>query len=88
MKRSAILDSLAAMTSGECRFVGRVDIHVYCWAPCDLVDMPTGRKGWQRRPPKYKVFTGDDESHPWEPGGWLEPEEAAARVATLLKEDA
>ena len=45
MKRSAILDSLAAMTSGECRFVGRVDIHVYCWAPCDLVDMPTGRKG-------------------------------------------
>lgn len=80
-----ITESLAQMKSGEARWVGRVDIHVYCWAPCDLVEMPSGRTGWQRRVPLYKVWDG--EGSPWDKTGWVSAAEAAAAVRKELKKE-
>lgn len=75
------------MVSGQAGWVGREDIHVYCWAPCDLVPMPTGRMGWQRRPKRYKVFTFDTPGSPWDAGGWLTADEASRQIDAILAQE-
>jgi hypothetical protein len=63
---------LEQMTSGECRFVGRVDIHVYCRAPA----------GQSR---VFKVWTVDSEGSPWEPDGWVDAAVAAGQIEAILE---
>lgn len=49
------------MESGECRWVGRPDIHVYCRNPMAPIIGPTGRPGWRRDPEaaRYRVVCPD-----------------------------
>ena len=47
---NAIQKKLETMTSGECRWVERKDIHVYCFNPMVQRMMPWGRLGWHRDP--------------------------------------
>lgn len=76
-----MIATLYRMTSGECRWVGRPDIHVYCWAPCDLVMMPHGREGWQRRPPVFQIVTATATTD------WLDAPTAAREIQTLLAQE-
>jgi len=45
-----ILKKLSAMASGECCWIERKDIHVYCSNPMVERMMPWGRLGWHRDP--------------------------------------
>ena len=42
------LYEIDSLESGECRAIGRDDIHVYCQHPFVETLMPTGRLGWTR----------------------------------------
>jgi|688.fasta_scaffold1253592_1 hypothetical protein len=54
MSRS-ILAAVCGMVSGQCKWIGREDIHVYCHAPMVERLMPTGRMGWQPGPATYSI---------------------------------
>lgn len=54
MSRS-ILAAVCGMVSGQCKWIGREDIHVYCHAPMVERLMPTGRTGWQPGPATYSI---------------------------------
>ena len=58
MNRS-ILAAVCGMVSGQCKWIGREDIHVYCHAPMVERLMPTGRMGWQPGPATYSVVCPD-----------------------------
>jgi hypothetical protein len=62
MTQQAIRTVLEQITSGECQWVGRHDVHVYCRNP--LVES-NGR--WTRGEPTYRVVTPqhDYELQPW-----------------------
>ena len=64
---------LADMGSGECRWVGRYDIHVYCRNP-----LVRDGHGWRRGLPSYKVVTADVESE------WMAIDAAAAIVGNHM----
>jgi hypothetical protein len=68
------------MASGECRWVGRESVHVYCVNPMRLQMMPTGREGWLRdaSAARYRVVT---ETRDYEGQEWMTLGEAAAVVA-------
>lgn len=68
---------LDAMTSGECRWIGRHDLHVYCWAPCDAVQSD-GKTRWIRRQPSFRIDTAAE---------WLDSESAAVAVEKHLMEE-
>ena len=78
--------TLADMRSGESRWVGRTDLHVYCWAPCDPVTMANGKTGWQRRAPVYKLLTADDPPNVWEQVGWGTAADVCRRINAILAE--
>lgn len=77
-----MIEQLRSMSSGECRWVGDEGIHVYCWAPCDLVKMPDGRERFLRREPLYKVWTADSIGTVWDAAGWR----SAAAVVKQIKD--
>jgi hypothetical protein len=64
---------LADMGSGECRWVGRYDIHVYCRNP-----LLRDGQGWRRGLPSYKVVTEDSDSE------YMTIDAAAALVVDLM----
>lgn len=78
---------ISELTSGECRAIGRPDIHVYCHHPMVETMMPWGRLGWQRRPEdaRYCVVCPDDGL---EYGNWITADEAAAVVDRLTRTEA
>jgi hypothetical protein len=61
------------MGSGECRWVGRHDIHVYCRNP-----LLRDGQGWRRGLPSYKVVTADSDSE------YMTIDAAAALVVDLM----
>lgn len=70
------------MESGQCRWVGRHDIHVYCHHPMRMVRHPDGREAWQRREEdrRYRIVCGEagDET------GWLDHDEAVRAIDRFL----
>lgn len=68
---------IESLTSGECRWVEREDIHVYCHAPLVERMQSHGRMGWERGPARYCVVCPDAGL---EYGNWTSAEEAAAVV--------
>ena len=83
--------ALQSMVSGMCKWVGHEGIHVYCWAPCDTVTFEDGRQAWQRREPRYKVWTVDSKGSPWDgtpladsKHGWQSAAEASVSIAELM----
>lgn len=75
----SITSTLREMASGECRWVGRESVHVYCVNPMRLQMMPTGREGWRRdaAAARYRVVT---EARDYGGQEWMTLEEAAAAV--------
>jgi hypothetical protein len=73
---------IQSLKSGECRCIGREDIHVYCYAPCVETMMPWGRKGWIRGPATYCVVCP---AGGLERDEWVDAPRAAKRVEEILK---
>ena len=69
-----MIATLHAMTSGECRWVGRYDIHVYCWAPLN-------------RPAVFKVWTADSVGSPWDDAGWVTASVAVRQIESILAKE-
>ena len=82
MKPSIVRDILCTLTTGECRWVCDECIHVYCLAPCELVLQPTGRMGWRRTAPRFKVVAGDREHAGQD---WMQMDAAVAVVIEELR---
>lgn len=66
--------ALYAMTSGECRWIGRPDIHVYRWSP-------------GRADPLWKVRTVASTGSVWDDAGWSDAATVIRQIETLLKEE-
>lgn len=45
-----IRQQIDGMASGECRYIGREDVHVYCRNPLTRTTGVDGRVGWERVP--------------------------------------
>lgn len=77
------ITKIKSLESGEARWIGREDIHVYCRNPMRLTMMPTGREGWQRLPEdaRYMVQCVDAGSLD---GVWMTAVEAARLVDSIL----
>jgi hypothetical protein len=45
-----IRQQIDGMASGECRYIGREDVHVYCRNPLLRITGIDGRVGWERQP--------------------------------------
>lgn len=80
----AMLSQIVDMKPGECRWIGREDINVYCWQPCDLVMMPSGRQGWVRREATFKAWTADSVGSPWSADGWVSATAVVHQIKQLL----
>lgn len=77
------LDQIESMESGQCRWIGRHDIHVYCHNPMREVAGPHGRPAWRRFPEeaRYCVVCPDAGLEYLEDyRAWVPAEEAAALV--------
>lgn len=77
--RTAAVHGLA---SGECRWIGREDIHVYCHAPMVQTLMPTGRMGWQPGPASYCVVCPDAELEDYDQ--WVTAREVVRLIESAL----
>jgi hypothetical protein len=77
------ISKIKSLESGEARWVGRRDIHVYCHRPMRLVQMPTGREGWQRLPEDARYMVQCEHAGPLE-GVWMTAVEAARLVDSIL----
>lgn len=64
--------TLSTLSSGECRWIGRHDLHVYCHAPLG-------------REPLYCVVCPDEGLEDYE--AWLPEGQAAAIVDRLTREE-
>jgi hypothetical protein len=82
-----MIAQLLAMTSGECRWIGRHDLHVYCVAPCELVRTAFGRDGWQRKPPAFKLWTEGSAGSVWDEGGWTTAANVARQIENILAKE-
>lgn len=72
--------SLADMESGECRWIGRRDIHVYCRAP-----LRQNAEGcWQRSDPQYCVVCP---AAGLRHGQWGTADEARAAIREVIGGD-
>lgn len=90
--RASVRHELAAMVSGECRYIVEPRVQVYCHAP--MVERPcpvTGRMIWNRGPRWYRVeCPGLYESTPEQlfdktgNGRWLKEDETVDRVLRAL----
>lgn len=85
MTTSAITAAVCRLASGECRWVGREDIHVYCRRPFVEAMMPTGRLGWQPGPATYSVVCLDAGM---EPGAWVTAREAVRLIESAFAKEA
>lgn len=79
-----MIASLHDMKSGECRWIGRHDLHVYCWAPLDKIHSDDGRPcRYVRRPSMFKLWT-DDAGSVWDATGWTTAAEVARMIRGIL----
>lgn len=77
-----MIDEIESLASGECRWIGRRDIHVYCRAPMVETLMPSGRMGWQPGPATYCIVCPEVGL---EHGEFVDAPRAAKLVAKALK---
>jgi hypothetical protein len=77
-----MIDEIESLASGECRWIGRHDVQVYCRAPLVGTLMPTGRMGWQPGPATYCVVCPEAGL---EYGAWVDAPRAAKLVEEILK---
>ena len=77
-----MIDEIESIASGECRWIGRHDVQVYCRAPLVGTLMPTGRMGWQPGPASYCVVCPEAGL---EYGTWVDSPRAAKLVKKILK---
>lgn len=77
------ITKIKSLESGQAKWIGREDIHVYCHHPMRLTMMPTGREGWRREPAdaRYKVLCEDAGALE---GVWMTAVEAARLVDSIL----
>jgi hypothetical protein len=78
-----MIDEIESLASGECRWIGRHDVHVYCRAPMVETLMPSGRMGWQPGPASYCVVCPEAGL---EYGEFVDAPRAAKLVAKALKD--
>lgn len=75
-----MIDALNQMQPGECRWIGRHDLHVYCFG--------TRVAGVYRRDVRaFKVWTADSVGSPWDRGGWMTAEEASQLIKREIRND-
>ncbi len=72
-----MIGEIESLASGECRWIGRHDVHVYCRAP-----MVETLAGWQPGPATYCVVCPEAGL---EHGAWVDGPQAAKRVKEILK---
>jgi hypothetical protein len=77
-----MIDEIEDLASGECRWIGRRDIHVYCRAPMVETLMASGRMGWQPGPASYCVVCPEAGL---EYGEFVDAPRAAKLVEKILK---
>ena len=70
-----MLDQLTVMTPGECRWIGRRDIHVYCF----------GTRVDGRYLPDVRLFKIATDECVWNEGGWSTAAEIAAQIKHKLE---
>lgn len=72
------------MASGECRYIGREDVHVYCRNPLISVTGVDGRERWERQPgaARYSVACP---AAGLRYGTWVTACEAASTVSGILQ---
>jgi hypothetical protein len=72
------------MASGECRYIGREDVHVYCRNPLISVTGVDGRERWERQPgaARYSVACP---AAGLRYGTWVTACEAASTVGGILQ---
>lgn len=78
---------ISELASGECRAIGRPDLHVYCHHPMVETMMPWGRTGWQRRPgeARYRVICPAEGLEDYE--SWMPLDDAERIVSRILYAD-
>lgn len=77
------ITKIKSLESGEARWIGREDIHVYCTNPMRLTMMPTGREGWRREAEGARYMIQCEEAGSLE-GVWMTAVEAARLVDSIL----
>lgn len=77
------ITEIEEMTSGQCRWIGRPDIHVYCHHPMVETMMPWGRLGWTRRPEDTRYCVVCPEAG-LNYGTWITAVEAAVIVDRIV----
>lgn len=77
------ISQIKSLESGEARWIGREDIHVYCRHPMRRALMPTGREGWQRLPEDARYMVQCEDAGSLE-GVWMTAAEAARLVDGIL----
>lgn len=82
MTAASITAAVYRLASGECRWIGREDIHVYCHAPMVQTLMPTGRMGWQPGPASYCVVCPDAGLEDYDQ--WVTAREAVRLIESAL----
>jgi hypothetical protein len=68
------------MEAGECRWMGREDMHVYCNG--SRVD---GK--YDSREKVYKLWTGGCQGSPWDKNGWTSWSMVGQQIDALLKKE-
>jgi hypothetical protein len=77
----SISRQVSSLASGECRWIGRDDLHVYCRRPSVKQLMPTGRIGWVPGPATYSVVCP---SAGLKHGNWINASDAVRTVSSLM----
>ena len=76
-------ESLRLMQSGECRWIGREDVHAYCKAPMVPAVMPNGGKAWTQGPRMFAVVC--PAAGLTDPVAWMSLDEAADLIEDILE---
>ena len=77
------ISQIKSLESGQARWIGREDIHVYCQHPMRLTLMPTGREGWRREAEGARYMVQCEGAGGLE-GVWMTAVEAARLVDGIL----
>jgi hypothetical protein len=80
-----VRQQIASMASGECRYIGREDVHVYCRNPLVRVAGVDGRQRWERQPgaARYSVACP---AAGLQYGTWVPACEATDTVSRILQD--
>jgi len=79
-----VRQQIDGMASGECRYIGREDVHVYCRNPLVSITGIDGRTRWERQPgaARYSVACP---AAGLRYGTWVPASEAAGTVSRILQ---